>query len=44
MESTLSNDAEEGHSQKMTIYLLFSNVKAFDTFCEVELQVWLTKV
>ena len=49
MASTLlrPNDAKkvkEGQSKKMTIYLLLSNVKAFQTFCEVSLQVWSTKL
>ena len=47
MASALPNDAktvEEAQSKKMTIYLLLSNVKTFDTFCEVALKVWFTTV
>ena len=44
MASALPHDdakkVEGGPKKKMTIYLLLSNVKAFDSFCEVELQVW----
>ena len=34
--------SELTHQNKMTIYVRMTNIKQFNTFCQVELQVWLS--